>query len=58
MKKQRFANVVNFHAYMDEAAATGAGYSLLFFGGIISPGLQVVAGVCGYCNVQPFRAVI
>jgi hypothetical protein len=46
MRKQRFAKVVHFHAYMDEAAATSVGYSLLFFGGIISPGLQVAAGVC------------
>jgi hypothetical protein len=31
MRKQRFAKVVHFHAYMDEAAATGAGYLSFIF---------------------------
>jgi hypothetical protein len=40
---------------MDEAAAaTGAGYSLLFFGGIISPGLQVATGICA---ILQYKAV-
>jgi hypothetical protein len=44
-EKTAFCKSGTFSIVHDEAAATGAGYSLLFFGGIISPGLQVAAGV-------------
>jgi len=52
--KNVFCKSGTFSCVHDEAAATGAGYSLLFFGGIISPGLQVAAGVCA---VLKYKAV-
>jgi hypothetical protein len=44
-EKTAFCKSGAFSCVYHVTAATGAGYSLLFFGGIISPGLQVAAGV-------------